>query len=321
MTDPLSTGTAPSGLADGATPASVVRAAREARGQSLQHLSILLKISERRLQAFEEARWDEVGDRTFVRALAQRLCRHLDLDPQPVLQALPGPVVEPLRSVLRHAPVNADTPLPRPTPRLAPMDRSGASWGVITPVRLGVAGILLAAVVLALLPLDTWMPAPQAAREPEVVVPAAAEPASAEASAPSSSGDATAAGAAGAAADSPAAASAPQAAALPAPAPVAASTPVVVPPAQAQASGLATSDAAAALQVSVRQDSWVQVTDAKGVVLLSRLLRSGERVGLDGSRPLRMRVGNAAGTDVTWLGRRVALDELQRNNVADVDLP
>ena len=65
----------------------------------------------------------------------------------------------------------------------------------------------------------------------------------------------------------------------------------------------------------------MQVTDAKGVVLLSRLLRSGERVGLDGSRPLRMRVGNAAGTDVTWQGRRVALDELQRNNVADVDLP
>jgi cytoskeleton protein RodZ len=55
--------------------------------------------------------------------------------------------------------------------------------------------------------------------------------------------------------------------------------------------------------------------------LLSRLLRAGETVGLEGARPLRLRVGNAAGTEATWQGRRIALDEIQRNNVADVELP
>jgi cytoskeleton protein RodZ len=78
---------------------------------------------------------------------------------------------------------------------------------------------------------------------------------------------------------------------------------------------------AAPLQVKATQDTWVQVTDAKGAVVLSRLLRAGESVGLEGARPLRLRVGNAAGTQATWQGRRVALDEIQKNNVADVELP
>ena len=136
----------------------LVRAAREARGQSLQHLSVLLKISERRLQAFEEERWSEVGDRTFIRALAQRLCRHLGLDPQPILQSLPAPVVEPMRSIDRSASTLAGSLSASGTRRLAPMDdrRSGAAW--FTPVRAGVAVILLAAGALALLPADTWGP-------------------------------------------------------------------------------------------------------------------------------------------------------------------
>ncbi len=91
--------------------------------------------------------------------------------------------------------------------------------------------------------------------------------------------------------------------------------------ASATASTTAVSGDTASLQLRALQDTWVQVSDARGQVLVSRLLRTGERVGLEGSRPLRLRVGNVAGTEVIWLGRRVALDEQQRNNVADVELP
>jgi cytoskeleton protein RodZ len=56
-------------------------------------------------------------------------------------------------------------------------------------------------------------------------------------------------------------------------------------------------------------------------VLLSRLLRPGERVDVDGQRPLRVRVGNVAGTEVVWLGRPVPLQDIQRSNVADLQLP
>ncbi len=278
-----------------------VRAAREARGQSLQHLSVLLKISERRLQAFEEERWSEVGDRTFIRALAQRLCRHLGLDPQPILQSLPAPVVEPMRSIDRSASTLAGSLSASGTRRLAPMDdrRSGAAW--FTPVRAGVAVILLAAGALALLPADTWGPTTEHA-PPAQPTPSAPSAEPAQAAAPEG------------------AASAPAEGAAVAPAVVVASEPAAVSPA-VQAVAAMPMSAAAGLQLTARQDTWVQVSDAKGVVLLSRLLRSGETVGVEGARPLRLRVGNAAGTEARWLGRVVPLEDVQRNNVADVELP
>ncbi len=278
-----------------------VRAAREARGQSLQHLSVLLKISERRLQAFEEERWSEVGDRTFIRALAQRLCRHLGLDPQPILQSLPAPVVEPMRSIDRSASTLAGSLSASGTRRLAPMDdrRSGAAW--FTPVRAGVAVILLAAGALALLPADTWGPTTEHA-PPAQPTPSAPSAEPAQAAAPEG------------------AASAPAEGAAVAPAVVAASEPAAVSPA-VQAVAAMPMSAAAGLQLTARQDTWVQVSDAKGVVLMSRLLRSGETVGVEGARPLRLRVGNAAGTEARWLGRVVPLEDVQRNNVADVELP
>jgi len=279
----------------------LVRAAREARGQSLQHLSVLLKISERRLQAFEEERWSEVGDRTFIRALAQRLCRHLGLDPQPILQSLPAPVVEPMRSIDRSASTLAGSLSASGTRRLAPMDdrRSGAAW--FTPVRAGVAVILLAAGALALLPADTWGPTTEHA-PPAQPTPSAPSAEPAQAAAPEG------------------AASAPAEGAAVAPAVVVASEPAAVSPA-VQAVAAMPMSAAAGLQLTARQDTWVQVSDAKGVVLMSRLLRSGETVGVEGARPLRLRVGNAAGTEARWLGRVVPLEDVQRNNVADVELP
>lgn len=279
----------------------LVRAAREARGQSLQHLSVLLKISERRLQAFEEERWSEVGDRTFIRALAQRLCRHLGLDPQPILQSLPAPVVEPMRSIDRSASTLAGSLSASGAMRLAPMDdrRSGAAW--FTPVRAGVAVILLAAGALALLPADTWGPTTEQA-PPAQPAPSAPSAEPAQAAAPEGAASAPAEGVAAA------------------PAVVAASEPAAASPA-VQAVAAMPMSAAAGLQLTARQDTWVQVSDAKGVVLLSRLLRSGETVGVEGARPLRLRVGNAAGTEARWLGRVVPLEDVQRNNVADVELP
>lgn len=279
----------------------LVRAAREARGQSLQHLSVLLKISERRLQAFEEERWSEVGDRTFIRALALRLCRHLGQDPQPILQSLPAPVVEPLRSTDRSASTLAGSMSASGAPRLAPMDdrRSGASW--FTPVRAAVAVILLAAGALALLPADTWGPMTEQA-PPAQSAPFAPSADPAQAAAPE--------GAASAPAEGEAAA----------PAVVAASEPAAVSPA-VQAVAAMPMSAAAGLQLTARQDTWVQVSDAKGVILLSRLMRNGETVDVEGARPLRLRVGNAAGTEARWLGRLVPLEDVQRNNVADVELP
>jgi len=305
MTEATSLGADPGGAATMAGQAgAMIRAARQARGQTLQHLSILLKISERRLQAFEEERWPDVGDRTFVRALAQRLCRHLELDSQTVLLLLPAPLVEPMRPIDRGLPLGGAGLQPRfRRPWASVPDRSGA-WAWLTPVRAGVVVILVAAGLLALLPAQTWRPTPSPA---PLVLPPGVTPAEPVPAGP---------------ADAPAeaTANAPVSAlstAAPADGPTSGPTAMVAPVVPAAS----TENPTAALQLTARQDSWVQVTDVKGTVLLSRLLRSGERVGVEGARPLRLRVGNTAGTEASWLGRRIALDEVQRNNVAEIDLP
>jgi cytoskeleton protein RodZ len=79
--------------------------------------------------------------------------------------------------------------------------------------------------------------------------------------------------------------------------------------------------AKAPLQIKATRDTWVQVTDARGQIVFSRLLRTGEEAGVEGQKPLRLRVGNVAGTEAVWQGKPVPLLEQQRNNVADVELP
>jgi len=68
------------------------------------------------------------------------------------------------------------------------------------------------------------------------------------------------------------------------------------------------------------RDSWIEVTDAHGQALLSRTLKSGESVGLEGDLPLRLRIGNVAGTEVSFRGRAVALEPYNRNNLARFEL-
>jgi cytoskeleton protein RodZ len=73
--------------------------------------------------------------------------------------------------------------------------------------------------------------------------------------------------------------------------------------------------------VQASQQSWLEARDATGRVLISRLLAPGESVGLDGSFPLTVRVGNAAATQLTVRGRPFDITPHVRNNVAGFDIP
>jgi cytoskeleton protein RodZ len=64
----------------------------------------------------------------------------------------------------------------------------------------------------------------------------------------------------------------------------------------------------------------VQVVDGGGQTLLSRTVQAGERVGLDGTPPLRLTIGNALGTDVQFRGRAVDLQPATRDNIARIEL-
>jgi cytoskeleton protein RodZ len=66
--------------------------------------------------------------------------------------------------------------------------------------------------------------------------------------------------------------------------------------------------------------SWVEVSDARGQALIARLMNAGESVGLDGSPPLRVRIGNASATQLTFRGQPTDLAAFTRDNVARLEL-
>ena len=107
--------------------------------------------------------------------------------------------------------------------------------------------------------------------------------------------------------------------------PAATPLPTAVPtPASAAAiagSGPASADTGQGpLQVRARQASWVEVVDARSQVLVSRTLAAGEAVEFDVALPLRVKIGNASGTDLSFRGRPVDLNALARDNVARLEL-
>ena len=102
--------------------------------------------------------------------------------------------------------------------------------------------------------------------------------------------------------------------------------PVLVPvlvPAAAVSPVLATVAAPAGsvpLVVKITAESWVEVVDSRGQVLLSRTLRAGEEQSLTGLPPLKVKVGNVAGTELLLRGRKIDLAGQSQNNVARLEL-
>ena len=86
------------------------------------------------------------------------------------------------------------------------------------------------------------------------------------------------------------------------------------------ANSLQATPAAGALQLRTSEASWVDVRDGRGQVLLSRIVQPGEMVGLDGAPPLRLTIGNAAATQLSFRGQPVSLTPSTRDNVARVEL-
>jgi cytoskeleton protein RodZ len=296
------------------TAGAVLRAAREAQGLHIAALATAIKVTPRMVEALEADRLQELPDTTFARALAQTICRQLKIDPQSVLALLPatGTVALEPASRIRSTPYR---------------DRGGrAEQGParnLGPLIWGAALLLLAAVALYMLP-SAWLGlgpngagepgAPTAASAPLLVEPVA----SAALGAP--------------------AASVPDAAASQAPTSEVASAalmPVMgmAPAADRNLAASAESVFAAppagsetapavsrVLVVTTTDASWVEVRDAKGQLLLSETVQPGRSVGLDGPLPMRLSIGNAAATQLVFMGRPVDVVARSRENVARFEL-
>ena len=318
----------------GPTAGELLRSAREAAGIHLGALAASLKVPVKKLEALEQDRFDLLPDVVFVRALASSICRTLKVDPAQVLGRLP-PLDTPKLSQ-QSASINA--------PFRSPGDGPGPSlWAQISrPAVLSGLVLLMGALVLIFLPAinpEAISGRPDAnsaslKRENPIALPTAvvvaastlvdrASPVTqaletlAVASAPAGVKGLSAALTAGAPPASVSAAA--QTAATTPVLPMTNPTLAVSP--QVNATPLPANAALQATPVGIvtfraKGESWVEVTDAKGVVVLRRTLAAGEAAGATGALPLAAIVGRADATQVQVRGQAFDLNTVSRDNVA-----
>jgi cytoskeleton protein RodZ len=287
---------------DNRSAGALLKAAREKQGLHIAALAAAIKVSQRKLEALEGDRLDELPDATFTRALAQTVCRTLKIDARPVLDLLPpaAAVVLDTTSGSLNAPFRE-----RPG-----REEPGLSGVALRPLVLGAGLLMLAAAAVYLVPAGLFNRAPQT--PPAVALPAT-QPAAAETPPPVL---VQAPMVVAPAASEPAPAPSGAEPAMPAPV-VAATSP---PPAATTAVAAAAPAPAGLVQLKSREASWVEARDARGQVLLFRTVLPGESVGLDGTLPIRLTIGNAAATQLGFRGQPVDLVSRTRDNVARVEL-
>lgn len=336
------------------TPGQRLRAAREARGLHLAMLSVTLKVPVRQLEALENDQYDAFRGPAFVRAVAQAMCRHLGLDPAPVLAGLPS-----TSATLQVHPAALASPHQPPAVRRL----GGRKWPV-SPQVLGLGALMLAGSAALL-----WWPAPAPREVSDIVVPpqldassadlpvsvnvpsvpqASAEAAtgattasasapvptagppsaltSAPNSAPTSAPSNPSASAAAAGLAAPAALPASAGAKPPAVAPASPAASAVPPapagaassgaprpagasgvPAAASASGSAAAARPADMQIAASGETWLEVRDARGQLVINRLLKAGETQAVELAPPYSVVIGRAHLAKVTRAGKDVDL--------------
>ena len=289
----------------GVTAGSLLRQARMAKGLHIAALATSIKVAPRKLELLESDRFDELPGATFTRALAQTVCRSLKIDAAPVLALLPLPADQSLSQMS----LGLNAPFRDRPGRRVPSDLQFLK----SPVVLGAAVLVVASGMLYLLPAGWLSDATQRAMTGAEQMAAAPAPAPVADAASVSVLEAAPAASTVVVETVQIASAAAPAAASAAPAEAAASVPA---PALVAAPAAATSGA---LLLRTSAESWVEVIDGRGSPLLSRMLQPGETVGLDGASPLRVKIGNASATQVSFRGRAVELTPT-RDNVAKLEL-
>jgi len=291
-----------------------LRQAREAAGVHVAALAAALKVTPAKLEALEEGRYDELPDLTFARALASSACRHLGIDPAPVLAEFPRKTAPLLRGSDNE--INAPFKPASEGPVASPL-----TW-LSRPAMLGAIVLLLAALVVMFLPDMGSMgegtagggessapTAPATPAGPQTPASPQGLPLFQPQAAPEGSGQDTVApadtGAAGTAAS--------PATAIPAPGSAAPTGEASATPASPAA---AASTTPAVLQMEARQASWVEVTNGTGTVVLQRLLEPGERVDFSAAPPYSVVIGKASAVQVSVRGQVLDTKPMTRNEVA-----
>jgi cytoskeleton protein RodZ len=302
---------------------AMLRAARQARGLEIDTLAQVLKVPARKLASLEADRYEELPGLAFVRSLAQTYARQVGLDATKVLALLPVAGLPPQQQL-----ENVSRGLQTPYREGVSSNTFGRS-GTGLPEWLKPAYLVPA--VLLLLALAFWFAPPLRAMFGAIGWPAASAAAAgrdvaASDAVASSSGSSVLVSAPTAVLPQPVASAAVLGQALvAAPAVAVASEPLVAavsetvhsaPPAPASTEASAPPTVAGVVVLRTTGESWIEVRDAGGAVLLSRTVLPGEVIGLDGALPMRLKAGIASVTQVTVRGEPFSLAPFTRGNIA-----
>ena len=289
----------------------MLREAREAHGLHVAALAVSLKVPVKKLEALEADRFEELPDAVFVRALASSVCRALKIDPKPILAKLPQLNTQVLNQSEGGVNVAFRTRADGPAPSaLASINR---------PMLFGVLAILLAAIVVMLWPdfaqRSAASSANSASNASSVLAPSQASAAGVSMGSPvnvpstpvGTGSDATTGVmspmASGAQASNPVldTATMPTLSVTPALSTPSVSSPTLtITPLNAAAAALPV-PADSVIVFTATGESWVEVKDSGGRIILQRTLQNGEKAGAGpalGRLPFSVIVGRANLTQV-----------------------
>jgi cytoskeleton protein RodZ len=328
-----------------ARPGAALSAARRTQGLSLGDIARQLKLSVRQIEALERDDYSAFSGMVFVRGFLRNYAKLLQMDAEALLAQIPAPSTGAAPAAAIAAP-EPQGQAGRRTSRSAPGWLAGAAV---------LAALLLAAIYEGrqhqsadprpgtAQPAQGGLANPQHADSPPPGL--AADQAGAPTDLPQSAagtvpaadaapfsaapGAVTTAPAAPAVADAalPVPSARPAAAPMPAAAPVASATgpspgvpaaaSVALPASIPDAGGTpAASAAPAQLRLEFEVEAWVEVKDASGAIIFSRLNSPGSEQLVQGRPPLQLLVGNAHGVRVNYRGRPVDLGPHTRVDVA-----
>lgn len=303
------------------SPGARLAAGREEHGWTVEQVASHLKLAPRQVVALERDDYAALPGMPIVRGFVRSYAKLLKIDPAPLLTRLGG------ETVLANEPLTPKESLSTPfsearLPSMGDKPTISSKW---------VVGVLILLLIVAALwalqagsglfgtgpeesvPVEQTQVVPPAdsvlvpVAPPIETLPAEEPPEVAQPAVP---------------ADGPAVV-APASETKPADAALAPATPAASPaPAAPAADAPATSSSSAnALNLTVREESWIEIRrEGSGRTLVARLAQPGENISVEIGEPVVLVVGNAAGVDATLRGEPVELSASTRTNVARVTL-
>jgi cytoskeleton protein RodZ len=289
-----------------------LRAARENQGLSIPDIASRLRLSAKQIEAIEADNFSALPEPTIVRGFIRNYAKQLKINPEPLLDAYNVfvPSTTPHELIVKPSANMKMTSREKPKP-----------------------GSYIWAGLAVLLGLGTWLFYENYVQKPSPTVPSAsikgveslpeaALPAAERAIEPLQASTELNMPPADTAANFPTAAVANTGDVSTRNAEQIVPAPAIVPPTTVLLEPVVTPDAngMAKLEFSASQETWVNVKDASGREVYSKVIFAGSRESIDVKLPSNVTVGNAGATNLSMNGKSIELAPYSRNNVAHVKL-